>query len=110
MNFLVNERNSAQITVDFFDFANDPIIPESIEVTIYDRESDQILSTDSPTPAASIVIELHANETQILDDSKKREAHSVLVQAVYSSSPQIIESNGVFTFEVVNLNQLSGAT
>ena len=102
----VNERSSARLTVAFKDFDDNPSAPAEVYYTVFVRDTGlELKARTSITPAATVQITLSKNETQIVDNTKRQEAHSVLVEGIYSATDEV---NDTFTFEVVNLKQLSG--
>jgi hypothetical protein len=104
----VNERSAARLTVDFLDFADSPSAPTSATYQVFVRDTGLELKAEAAlTPAAQVEIDLDSDSTQIIDDAKSREAHTVLVKATYGAKDEV---NGSFTFDVVNLKKLSGTT
>jgi len=102
----VNERSAARLTVDFYDFDNALSAPTSITYAVYVEGTEFELRADTAvSPASSVTIVLDSTDTQIVDDSKGRETHCVLIKATYSAGDEV---NATFSFDVVNLKVLSG--
>jgi hypothetical protein len=108
--YLVDERSAARITVDFLDFDDLPSAPTACSYSVIDVDSGTTLvafGADPLTPAAQVTITLDKIGTQIVDDTKTREKHAVIVKADYGSGDEV---NGRFYFYVNNLEVISGTT
>jgi len=104
----VNERNTARLTVSFFDLDDAASAPTTVYYTVFVRDTGLELKAKTSIGAAAVVeIPLTKNETQIVDGTKRLETHSILVTGEYAGGDEV---NDVFNFDVVNLKKLEGIT
>lgn len=102
---VVNEKNTAYLTVTFLDKDGAQEAPTSISYRIDDEESGSaILAPTAVTPGASVTITITPAQNAILDASKAQEAKLVTITGVYSASDQVTHE---YRYQVKNLRHVS---
>lgn len=98
MQHSVNEDSTAHLNVIFYDEKDNPTTPSSVDYTISDYETDEVLVEKSITPESIITITLPPSVNKIIDDDN--DIRIVRITAKYGEEDQHVER---FMYQVDSL-------
>lgn len=104
----VNEQSTCYIDISFFDRNGDPIVPDSAEYWISDKQSSTILKERTAIPGLSetVMIEVEPTTNSLLSQNSGTETRVVTVYALLVNGGSL---HSEFQYRIVNLRDVPGS-
>lgn len=100
----VNEKTTSYLKVIFYDRDDAVAAPGTVIYTVHDRESNTLLASGTPSPAATVLFTMGTAVNRMVDSNKSHEIRVLSYRGIYGDGD---EYNGVYKYQVDNLEHRS---